>query len=274
MQTFRYKTDRRDVAIILHVHCLNPFRFVADMLSRDPNQRLWNSGISFPLERLHQLILTNTWTDTQSEELWTTAFPNHPYQLWPSSPISSEKSQINLQAATSSSEFSLDLVAAALRQRDFATRIVTECFGLDNPDELTRAILRYHKFLLLMKYKHAISKKTVPLVPTLEIDLAWHTHQLFPRNYREWCLEHVGRAINHDDSYNPGKINTGLRATSLAWLEAYGESYTVKDLRKDYFTPGRKALGMIFPPYGLFMLSRGRKLELAQIGKILGGWFG
>ena len=33
-------------------------------------------------------------------------------------------------------------------------------------------------------------------VPTLDIDLAWHTHQLMAKNYRTDCTTYVGRFID------------------------------------------------------------------------------
>lgn len=47
----------------------------------------------------------------------------------------------------------------------------------DDQDTLTRCIVRYHAFLDLMS-----SAPARFVVPTLDIDLAWHTHQLL-------CLE-------------------------------------------------------------------------------------
>jgi len=158
---------------------------------------------------------------------------------------------------------SIDLVAASLRQREFATKITSaECSGMDSPFALFKATTRYHKFMLLMNRG---SKKSF-LVPTLDIDLCWHTHQLFPCSYREWCLEHLHRAVNHDDTVGKGDLSQGMRATSLAWLEAYREPYTTDDLRKGYFSPGRKVAGIICPPYGLHMLNKGRKLDKARTG--------
>jgi hypothetical protein len=161
-------------------------------------------------------------------------------------------------------DLSIDLVAAALRQREFAKKITsTECAGMDSPFALFKATTRYHKFMLLMKRQ---GKKHENLVPTLDIDLCWHTHQLFPRPYREWCLEHLGRAVNHDDTIGTASLSQGLRQTSLAWLGAYREAYTTDDLKKSYYSTGRKVAGIIFPPYGLHMLSVGRKLEQARTG--------
>jgi hypothetical protein len=123
-------------------------------------------------------------------------------------------------------DFSMDLVAASLRQRKFTNRIIHECHDLDTTDGVSNAISRYRKFLLLMRKKDTITGKHIPLVPTLDIDLAWHTHQLFPHAYHDWCLQHIGRKINHDDTFGKGTIRDGLRSTSLAWLDEYGESYT------------------------------------------------
>jgi hypothetical protein len=88
----------RDVAIVFHVHCLSPFRFLGDMLSRGPDPILWNAGISFPLERLYRLISQEIWTDSISADVWNKAYPDTPYQLWNSDPTSTEKSDLSLQS--------------------------------------------------------------------------------------------------------------------------------------------------------------------------------
>ena len=161
---------------------------------------------------------------------------------------------------------SIDLVAASLRQREFATKITSvECAGMDSPFALYKATTRYHKFMLLMNR----GAKNRFLVPTMDIDLCWHTHQLFSRPYREWCLEHLHRAINHDDTIGTGDLGSGLRTTSLAWLAAYREPYTTDDLRKGYITTERKVAGILFPPYGLHLWNKGRKLDKARTGKTL-----
>ena len=164
-------------------------------------------------------------------------------------------------------DLSIDLVAASLRQREFAKRITSnECIGIDTPFALFKANTRYHKFLLLMNRKAYGSKKTINLVPTLDIDLCWHTHQLFPVSYRRWCTEHLGTVINHDDTIGRGDLNVGLRRTSLAWYDAYREPYTTDDLRQTYFSKSRKIAGVLFPPYGIYMLRKGQKLDHARLG--------
>lgn len=165
-------------------------------------------------------------------------------------------------------DLSIDLVAASLRQREFAKKITgEECIGIDSPDALNRATDRYHRFLMLLPKLEKPGHKVRPhLVPTLDIDLCWHTHQLFPHAYREWCFTHLGRAINHDDTIGKKGLKDGLRHTSLAWSEAYNEPYTTDDLKKEYVTTGRKVAGVIFPLYGLHVRNKAKKLEHAQTG--------
>jgi hypothetical protein len=48
-----------------------------------------------------------------------------------------------------------------------------------------------YSFLDLMK-----SASSSLLVPTLDIDLVWHTHQLMPTSYKEDCERYVERFID------------------------------------------------------------------------------
>jgi Glycine-rich domain-containing protein-like len=165
-------------------------------------------------------------------------------------------------------DLSIDLFAAAIRQRSFSEKITSEdCAGIDSPIALTYAISRYHKFMLLLRRRDdGKEKKYQPLVPTLDIDLCWHTHQLHPVEYRAWCEEHLERLINHDDTISKENLKEGLRDTSLAWYEAYREPYTTDDLKKDYLTTGRKVAGILMPLYGLHVLAKSKKLQQSQHG--------
>jgi Glycine-rich domain-containing protein-like len=131
------------------------------------------------------------------------------------------------------SDLSIDLVAAALRQREFLSKITSaDCAGIDTPAALFKAATRYHKFLLLMRRKtqgKSAQKKT-SLVPTLDIDLLWHTHQLNAVSYRQWCIQHLGIAVNHDDSVGKEVLDDGLKDTTKAWYEAYREQYAVNEV--------------------------------------------
>jgi hypothetical protein len=85
------------------------------------------------------------------------------------------------------------------------------------PDDLF--VPRYLKFLQLMKQGEST------LVPTLDIDLLWHTHQLSPAAYKKYCETHVGRQINHVDTIRAAKRSTREENTAALWAERYCESY-------------------------------------------------
>ncbi|KAG9034855.1 hypothetical protein FS837_002108, partial [Tulasnella sp. UAMH 9824] len=85
---------------------------------------------------------------------------------------------IILSAYRQPGPFSLDLASAVLRQMNFIEKMVNLGFTEqarweEDHDTLTRCVVRYHHFLDLMG-----STQGNFVVPTLDIDLAWHTHQL------------------------------------------------------------------------------------------------
>jgi len=131
---------------------------------------------------------------------------------------------------------SIDLISASLRQRSFATKITTgHCTHLDSASALFNATIRYGKFLALMQ-PPSTTQTPLLCVPTLDIDLCWHTHQLFPRFYREWCTLFLARPINHDDTIGQGDLDGALRETAVRWFEVYGEEYTTDDLKRKSFS--------------------------------------
>jgi hypothetical protein len=67
------------------------------MFSRGSTPTLWSAGISFPLERLFQLINTGFWSDSESEEKWNSTYPDIPYQLWNIDPTSGDDVVFTLQ---------------------------------------------------------------------------------------------------------------------------------------------------------------------------------
>jgi hypothetical protein len=83
----------------------------------------------------------------------------------------------------------------------------------------------------------AISPDTF-LVPTLDIDLAWHTHQLMAGSYDSDCLKYVGRLVDQyvamfypfrtqaeidihayfsDDQVEEDRLANGFDLTSRTW---------------------------------------------------------
>ncbi|KAG8820781.1 hypothetical protein FRC17_010054 [Serendipita sp. 399] len=155
---------------------------------------------------------------------------------------------------------SLDLVGAVLRQGSFIEKMV----GLDwtrpgrfvlagDAAPLVRSIARYHAFLDLMASNPALF-----LVPTLDIDLAWHTHQLKSPNYRADTLCYLERTPNHDDSIESSGITSGYDITAEAWKARFGVPYSVCGCVPDR-TLSQSTLGKVLSRIGSIKSSRAVK---------------
>ncbi|KAG8746355.1 hypothetical protein FRC10_005344 [Ceratobasidium sp. 414] len=121
---------------------------------------------------------------------------------------------------------SLDVIGAAMRQSKFAAQM-EELGWTDklhfgaHPELITSAITQYHLFLDL--FAHNPSR---PLVPTLLVDLGWHTHMLNAEAYREDSMRLFGRYMNHDDKVEEGKLASAFDDTSRLWKSRFNENYS------------------------------------------------
>ncbi|VBB80962.1 Putative protein of unknown function [Podospora comata] len=117
-----------------------------------------------------------------------------------------------------------DLVAAVGRQADFALTI-TRFAWIHKPysDSIfRRAIARYSSFLRLF---HA---GLVTVVPTLDIDLVWHTHQLSPAVYFQFSKSVTnGRFINHNDHLEQKAISSRFEQAKQLYKRHFGEKYVL-----------------------------------------------
>jgi hypothetical protein len=75
-------------------------------------------------------------------------------------------------------------------------------FDLD-AEPLTTALDRFHGFLDVAT--RGSSKR--PMVPTIDVDLVWHTMMLRPRSYRDATMKFVGRVLPHDDMIEEGRMS-------------------------------------------------------------------
>ncbi|PPQ72246.1 hypothetical protein CVT24_002346 [Panaeolus cyanescens] len=138
--------------------------------------------------------------------------------------------------------YSVDLRGAVLRQASFVKKMYelgwTRAGRFDNhnstgatqdeADEdrdremvLHRAVARYHGFLDLLS-----SWPTALYVPTLDIDLIWHTHQLLSVRYEKDTVRYVGRFIDHDDKVEGLRLSSAFDNTCKAWKDKFKVSYT------------------------------------------------
>lgn len=97
-------------------------------------------------------------------------------------------------------------------QRALAQRHV-----LGAPGALDVIVAQYHAFLQLAK-----TTGREGLVPTVAVDLVWHTHQMHAERYGRECAVLAGSVLDHDDDASDDALRRGERATVGAWLAAQG----------------------------------------------------
>jgi hypothetical protein len=119
-------------------------------------------------------------------------------------------------------ELSSYLVDGVLRQFKFVEKMGNHGW-LRSPaleGTISRAVDRYSKYLELFKrYPNRI------FVPTIDIDLVWHTHLCSPRRYETAVLSLAGRFINHDDKLGKETLADGLDGTKNLFRVRFGEEY-------------------------------------------------
>jgi len=124
--------------------------------------------------------------------------------------------------------FSVELVGVVLRQGSFISKV--HDLGWTSPSYFEKregavalhyAIVRYHAFLdLISSSQHRL------IVPTLDIDLVWHSHQLAGPRYQKDCKINIGRYVDHVDKVEQFHLSDSFDATCRAWEKRYGVPYT------------------------------------------------
>ncbi|KAE8372739.1 hypothetical protein BDV26DRAFT_285690 [Aspergillus bertholletiae] len=113
--------------------------------------------------------------------------------------------------------FALDLVGAVIRQGTFVQK-------MDNIDWLHSPAVKATMDRLIQKYEvffqiMAQNPRNMA-VPTLDVDLAWHTHQLSPSRYFDYSVyttrqyTRAANFIDHDDKIEETKLSDGFEWTS------------------------------------------------------------
>jgi hypothetical protein len=119
--------------------------------------------------------------------------------------------------------FTLDLGGAVMRQGVFIEKMA-RIDWLHSPnatDTMRRLLVKYGRFVDIMA-----SNKGKMAVPTLDVDLAWHTHQLSPSAYYEYTVDKTGRFVDHDDKVDEDALSQCFEWTSKVYQERYGEVYS------------------------------------------------
>jgi hypothetical protein len=127
-----------------------------------------------------------------------------------------------LQQIEAGKEANKSLVQNVLRQASFVDKMYAQLWIRSPAVEgtLRRAADRYEKFLRLFQLYPG---KTI--VPTLDIDLVWHTHQCSARAYAASVKRHTGVFINHDDKLGRPVLDDGMQRTKELFFMRFGEEY-------------------------------------------------
>lgn len=125
------------------------------------------------------------------------------------------------------SPFSLDLVSAVIRQGSFIDKM-HRIDWIHSPTAkftMQRLLTKYERYLsIVMKAKS--TRKGQIAVPTLDVDLAWHTHQLSPARYYRHTVARMGIFLDHDDKIADTVLSDGFEWTSKTYQKIYNELYS------------------------------------------------
>ncbi|KAL8382204.1 hypothetical protein RB595_006132 [Gaeumannomyces hyphopodioides] len=145
------------------------------------------------------------------------------------------------------SPFALDLVGAVTRQSIFTAKMA-QLDWLRSPaarETMERLVRKYGRFFAIMaQYPYHVA------VPTLDVDLAWHTHQLSPSAYYAFSMRTTNKFIDHDDKIDEAKLSTTFAWTSGIYQLKYGEVYSectcwyCESVRASHVNGVGKMLGM------------------------------
>ena len=123
-----------------------------------------------------------------------------------------------------SSPFSIDLVGAVIRQGTFIEKM-HRLDWIHSPAArftMQRALIKYDRYLSIVPK----GKGSKIAVPTLDVDLAWHTHQLSPPKYYRHTVNRLNRFLNHDDKIEDTLLSAGFEWTSKTYQKIYSELYS------------------------------------------------
>ncbi|KAF8051077.1 hypothetical protein N665_1805s0007 [Sinapis alba] len=199
-----------DCEWVWHCHRLNPVRYKTDC-EELYGRVLDNSGVLSSVN--------GSCNKLQSENLWKRLYPMEPYNL---DVLDKAISEPLLEKRTTT----YDLVSAVKRQCPFYYQVSRA--HVDSEVFLQEAVARYKAFLYLIKRNRHKSIKLF-CVPTYDIDLIWHTHQLHPVSYCKDLTKMIGNVLEHDDTDSDRskgkKLDTGFSGTTAQWEETFGRRY-------------------------------------------------
>lgn len=124
------------------------------------------------------------------------------------------------------SDASFNLVDATLRQFRFIEEVDTlGWLARPDPTDLENAEKRYRAWLALMR------TRPDKICPTLDIDLAWHTHMLYVQYYWD-CYKWTTLFIDHYDKVEEQVMEEAMKNTERIWEYIYDQPYMHRSQHK------------------------------------------
>ncbi|CAL4982992.1 unnamed protein product [Urochloa decumbens] len=200
-----------DCEWIWHCHRLNPVQYIRDC------------------KKLYARILNNdnvesstrTKSKIESEKVWNELYPEEPFEL----EYTSSETTMDVDAGATEG-ISYDLVSAVKRQSSFYYQVGTPT--MHDKRFLVEALARYKGFLYLIKMNQEKGLQRFR-VPTYDVDLMWHTHQLHPVTYCKDMLKLLGKVLEHDDTdadrSEGKKLDVGFTETTEQFESTFGVRY-------------------------------------------------
>eukprot|EP00897_Mesotaenium_endlicherianum_P003826 jgi/Mesen1/3471/ME000195S02622 len=214
-----------DVHWVWHVHRLAPVAYAKDC------QRMFGRVLDCPptapaLTDQQELVSMRL-----TRDLWAARFPQEPYNL----NLAGMSSQLfvpgGVNPGQSAGQSSSDLwshhgPAAVAPDGAPGGGQVSQPYMCDD-HFLAGALERYRKFLHVVR----TAGGKVFCVPTYDIDVMWHAHQLAPACYARDTTAVLGRVLDHDDSDATAarsaatRLHEGFAQTAALWERLYGAAY-------------------------------------------------
>lgn len=208
-----------EMELVWRVHLLNPQHYIADCM------RQFGRVIGHKCNDPNAVYLTNQHQDfDQKQKLKRTGF------------ISADL--IMTEAIKRQCEFIQKMI-----EMDIEQLVEIDVMTGRVRDQIEGAIDRYEKFMTLMWAPD--KPQNLILVPTLAIDLIWHSHQLDPVGYYSFCSENSpnGALVSHDDNIPPLNLEDFRTETRTFWHQKYGaDTYDCIGQKREEIENSQKAM--------------------------------
>ncbi|KAK6923876.1 Glycine-rich domain-containing protein-like, partial [Dillenia turbinata] len=202
-----------DCEWIWHCHRLNPVQYKSDC-EQFYGRILDNCNVLSTIQKI---------SCKETEEIWNQLYPEEPYVIDASRALSEDISD-KLSATKNFSKY--DFVSAVKRQAPFFYQVSRP--HMSNDIFLQEAVARYKGFLHIIKRNKERSLKSFT-VPTYDVDIIWHSHQLHPVSYCKDLTQLLGNVLEHDDTDSDRsegqKLDVGFSGTTERWEESFGLRY-------------------------------------------------